>query len=109
VIDRGHNVLVIRVVVLALDGENRDALIAHQARRNIVLCRERIRRAQHHVRSAVAQTNRQVRRLRRNVQAGRDAHSLQRLVLDEFLADNLQHFHGLVRPLDALLAQLGQF
>ena len=33
----------------------------------------------------------------------------QRLVLDEFLADDLQHLHGLVRPLDALLAQIGQF
>ena len=33
----------------------------------------------------------------------------QRLVLDKFLADDLQHLHGLVCPLDALLAQIGQF
>ncbi len=109
VIDRRQNVVVVSVVVLALDGEDRNALIAHQAGRNIILRGERIRRAQHNVGSAVAQADRQVRRLRRNVQARRDANAFQRLVLDEFFADNLQHLHGLVRPLNALLAQFGQF
>ena len=33
---------------------------------------------------------------------------LQRLVLDEFLADNLQDFHRLVRPVNPLLAQIGK-
>ena len=42
------------------------------------------------------------------MQAGGDANSLQWLVLDEFLADDLQHVHGLVRPLDALLAKIGE-
>ena len=109
VIDGGQDVVVVGVVVLALDGEDRNALIAHQAGGNIVLGRERIRGAQHHVGAAVAQADGQVRGLGRNVQAGRDANALQRLVLDEFFADNLQHLHGLVRPLDALLAQFGQF
>jgi hypothetical protein len=43
------------------------------------------------------------------VQAGGNADALERLVLDEFLADDLQHLHRLVRPLDAFLAQIGQF
>jgi hypothetical protein len=43
------------------------------------------------------------------VQAGGNAHALQRLVLDEVLADDLQHLHGLVGPVDALLAHIGQF
>jgi succinylarginine dihydrolase len=42
------------------------------------------------------------------VQAGGDANAFQRLVLDEFLADALQHRHGLVGPLNAALAQIGQ-
>jgi hypothetical protein len=43
------------------------------------------------------------------VQAGGNADALERLVLDEFLADDLEHLHGLVRPLDTFLAQVGQF
>ena len=31
----------------------------------------------------------------------------QRLVLDELLADDLQNLHGLVRPFNALLAEIG--
>ena len=69
VIDRGHDVLVVRIVVLAFDGKHRNPLITHQAGGNIILSGERIRRAQDHIRAAIAQTNRQVRRLRRNVQA----------------------------------------
>ena len=51
----------------------------------------------------------EVRGLGGDVQAGGDAHALQRLVLDELLADDLQDLHRLVRPLDALLAQIGKF
>ncbi len=42
VIDRREDVVVIRVVVLTLDGVNRNALIADEAGRNIVLRGERI-------------------------------------------------------------------
>ena len=108
-VDRRQNVVVIRIVVLALDGEHRNALIAHQAGRNVVLRRKRVRGAQHHIRSAIAQANRQVRGFRGHMQAGRYPDPLQRLVLDELFPDDLQHFHGLVRPLNALLAQFGQF
>src|ERR1035438_7861417 len=43
------------------------------------------------------------------MQAGGNAYALERLVLDEFLTDDLQHLHRLVRPFDAFLAQIGQF
>ena len=38
------------------------------------------------------------------MEAGRNADAFERLVLDEFLANDLQHFHRLVCPLDAFLA-----
>ncbi len=108
VIERRHDVRVIGVVVLALDGEDRNAVIAHQAGGNIILRGERVRGAQHHVGAAIAQADRQVRGLGGDVQASRDAHALQRLVLDEFLADDLQDLHRLVGPLDAFFAEIGE-
>ena len=109
VIDGGEDVVVVSVVVLALDGEDGNVVVADQAGGDVVLRGKRIGGAEHDVGAAVAQADGQVRGLGGDVQAGRDANAFQRLVLDEFLADNLQHLHGLVRPLDALLAQIGQF
>src|SRR5439155_3788041 len=43
-----------------------------------------------------------------DVQAVGDSDAPQRVVLDEFLANDLQDFHRLVRPIDALLALIGQ-
>ena len=45
VIERGKNVAVISVIVLAFNGKNCDAVIAHQRSRNVILRRKRIRRA----------------------------------------------------------------
>jgi hypothetical protein len=42
------------------------------------------------------------------VQASGNARTFQRLVLDEFLTYDLQDLHGLVRPLDPLLAEIGE-
>ena len=50
----------------------------------------------------------QVRGLGRYVQAGGNAHALERLALDEVLADDLQDLHRLVRPLDTFLAEVGK-
>ena len=52
---------------------------------------------------AIAQSNRQIRRLAGYVQAGRHAHALQRLILNELLANNLQHGHVLIGPFNAAL------
>ncbi len=104
VVDGGEDVVVISVVVLALDGEDGNVVIADQARGNVILSRERVGGAEHDVGSAIAQADGQVGGFGRDVQAGGNADALQRLVLDELFADNLQHLHGLVRPLDALLS-----
>ncbi len=42
------------------------------------------------------------------MQAGRNTDALERLVLDEFLADDLQNLHRLVGPVDPLLAKIGE-
>ncbi len=105
VVDGGQNVAVIGVVVLALDGEDRNIMIAHQAGSNVVLGGERIRGAEHDIGAAIFQTDGQVRGFGGDVQAGRHADPLQRLVLDEFLANDLQDFHGLVGPVNPLFAR----
>ena len=108
VVERRHDVRVVGVVVLALDGVDRDVVVAHQAGGNVVLRGQRIGGAQHDVGAAIAQGDRQVGGLGGDVQAGGDADALQRLVLDEVLADDLQDLHRLVGPVDALLAHIGK-
>ena len=103
---RGDDVLVVGVVVLALNGEDGNVVVAHQAGRDVILGGQRIRGAEHYVGAAVAQADGEVGGLGCDVQAGGDPHALQRLILDEFLADDLQDVHRLVGPLDALLAQI---
>ena len=104
-----HDMRVVRLVVLALNGVRRNVVIAHQAGRDVVLRRKWIRSTKHNVGAAVAQGDSQVGSLGRNVQAGRNANALQRLVLDEFFADDLQNLHRLVGPVNALFAQIGKF
>ena len=106
VIDCRQDVLVVGVIVLALDGEYGDAVVAHQTGGHIILRGKRIGSAKHHVGAAIAQADGQVCSLRRHVQAGGDANALQRLVLDEYLADDLQDVHRLVRPVDALFSHI---
>src|ERR1700736_1026836 len=57
VVNGGQNVAVVGIVVLALDGEDRNIVIANQAGGHVVLRRERIGGAQHHVGAAVTQPN----------------------------------------------------
>src|SRR6202171_3446869 len=92
-VDCREDVVVIGVVVLTLDGKHGNALIADQAGGDIILSRQRIRGAQDYVSAAVAKANRPGRSFRRYVQTGGNADTLQRLVLDELFADDLQHFH----------------
>ena len=108
VVDGGQDVAVISVVVLTLDGEDRNIVVAHQAGSNVVLGGERIRGAEHDIGAAIFQTDSQVRGFGGDVQTSRHADALQRLVLDEFLANDLQDFHGLVGPVNPLLAEVGK-
>ena len=104
VVDRCLDVRVVRVVILALDGEARDVVLVHERRGDVVLCRERVRRAQHDVGAAGLQRPHEVRGLGRHVQAGRDAVAGERLLALEALADRGEHRHLPVGPLDPALA-----
>jgi hypothetical protein len=63
-------VAVVSVVVLALNGEDGDAVVADERRGDIILRRKRIRGAEHHVRTAIAQCDGEISRLGGDVQAG---------------------------------------
>ena len=104
VVDRGLDVLVVGVVVLALDREDRDVVLVDQGGCGVVLGRERVRRAQHDVGAAGLQRAHQVGRLGGHVQAGGDPVALERLLGLEPLADRGQHRHLPVGPHDALHA-----
>ena len=109
VIERGHDVRVVGVVVLTLDREHGNVVVAHQASGHVVLRGERVGGAECDIGAAVAQRDHQVSGLGGHVQASRDANVFEWLILDEVLADNLQNLHRLVRPLDALLTQIRYF
>ena len=104
VIDGRLDVRVVRVVVLALDREDRDVEVLDERGRDVVLRRERIRGAQNDIRAAGLQRPHEVRGLGRHVQAGRDAVAAQGLLLLEPVADRSEHRHLPVGPLDPSLA-----
>ncbi len=105
---RGH-VFVVSVGILAVDGEDGEAEIVHQAGSHVVLGGKRVGGDQHQVGAAGLQGAAEVSGLGRDVQAGSHAQPGQRLLLGEALADAGQHRHVLVGPEDALLAAGGQF
>ncbi len=100
VVDRGLDVLVVGVVVLALDREDGDAVLLDERRRGVVLRRERVRGAEHDVGAARLERAHQVRGLGRDVQARGDAVPGERLLGREALADRGQHRHLPVGPHD---------
>ena len=73
VIDGGEDVVVVGVVVLTLDGEDGNVVVADQAGGDVILRRQRIRGAEHDFGPAIAQADREVRGLGGDVQAGGDA------------------------------------
>ncbi len=100
--------LIIAIVVLALDRIDRDPLVLHERRGHVVLRGQRVRGAEDDLRAARLERLHEVRRLRRHVQAGRDAHALEGLILLEALLDHIEDRHRLIRPFDAQMARVGQ-
>src|ERR687884_613065 len=86
IVDCRLDVRVVRVVVLALDREHGDVVLVDEGRGDVVLRRKRIGRAQDDVRAGRLQRARQVRGLRRHVQARGDAVAGERLLALEALA-----------------------
>ena len=79
VVDGRVDVRVVRVVVLALDGEDGMPYSSTSAAADVVLRRQRVRRAEDHVGAAGRQRAHEVRGLGRHVQARRDPVAGQRL------------------------------
>ena len=103
-IERGVDVRVVCGVVLALDRVGRDVVVLHERGGDFILRRKRIRSAENDVGAAVTQSDGEVRRLAGDVQTGRHANALQRLVFNKLLADQLQNGHVLIGPFDSALA-----
>ena len=105
---RRGDVRVVGGVVLALDGVGGDAVVLDQGGGDFVLRGKRIRAAEDHVGAAVTQSDGEVRGFAGDVQASGHADALQRLLLDELLADELQHGHLLIGPFDFAFAFFGE-
>ena len=98
------DVVVVGGVVLPLDRVHGDAVIRHERRGGVVLGRERIGGAEEKVRSCRRERPREVRGFGRHVEAGRQPHAGERLLLLESLPDPREHGHARVGPLDLELA-----
>ena len=85
-----------------------DAVAGDQRGRHVVLRGERVARAEDDFGAAGLEREHQVRRLRRDVEAGGDAQALQRLLALEMLLDQPDDRHFARRPLDAVDALFGQ-
>ncbi len=108
VVNGGHDVLVVGVVVLALDGIGLDIEVAGQRGGDVVLCGEGVGGAEGDVSTAVAEGDHEVGGLGGDVETGSDAEALEGLILDEILADALEDRHGLIGPFDAFASLVGQ-
>ncbi len=73
VIEHSVDVLEIGFVVLALDGIDRDLIVANQRRGHVILGAQRVAGAQHDICAACLQTDHQISRLRGYVHTGADA------------------------------------
>ncbi len=108
VIERSAQVRVVGFVVFTLDGVSGDVEVTIERGCDFVLRGKRIGSAEDYVRAAVAKGYHQVGSFAGDVQASGNAQSLQRLFFDEALANDLQHRHLLLCPLDLALASVGQ-
>ena len=107
-VERGLDVLVVGRVVLALDRVDRHLVVRNEGCGHVVLRRQRVGRGQHHVGAAGLQHAHQIGGLRGDMETGRHANALQRLLLREALLDQIQHRHFTRGPLHAVPALLGQ-
>src|SRR6185437_2588561 len=107
-LDGRVDVRVIRGIVFALDGERWNGVILREAGGDFVLCGKRIRGAENHIGAAVTQRDGEVGRFAGDVQASGHANALERLFLDETLANELEDGHLLIRPFDFAAALVGQ-
>ncbi len=107
--ERGTDVLVVRCVILTLDGEDLDAVVCHQVRRDVVLRGQRIGRAEHDVRAPRLQGDHQIGGLAGDVEARRESlRPASGLFPREPLPKKPQDGHGTLGPLGPTAPLVGQ-
>ena len=97
----GAHVLVVRRMILALDCEHLDSVIAHQVGRHIVLRGEGVRCTQSDVCSPRFQRDREVGGFRGDVETGRETLPRERALAAEPLLELPQHGHRALGPFGA--------
>jgi hypothetical protein len=95
------DVFVVGLVVFALDGVGTHAVFLDECGGDVVLRAERVGGTKHDVGAAGLERAHEIGRLAGDVQTRADAHTLERLLFGEALADGGQHGHLHVGPLDA--------
>jgi hypothetical protein len=95
-------------VIVAAMREDRDAVLQRQRGGDIVLRRQRVAGAHHHLGAARGQHPRQVRRLGGDMQAGSDANTVELALAAEAIDQRPQHRHFGQRPLNPVGARVGE-
>ena len=108
VVEGRSDVPVVRVAILALDGVSRDAVVDDQGRRHVIVGRERVARAEDHVRPAGREGAHQICCFRGDVQTRADPPTLERVLCSEAFADAGDHRHLAIGPFDLPRASLCQ-
>ncbi len=98
----------VRVQVLAVNRPDLDVVVLDERRRDVVLGRERVGRAQRGARAAGDQSLHQVGGLGGDVQACGHPHALERALGGEALAHLPEHGHLIRRPRDPRRALGGE-
>src|SRR5260370_5712432 len=97
---------VVLVAIFAVNRKGRNSVMLDKRGGDIVLSRERIRRAREHVGAASLERAEQVRGLASDVQARAEALALERQFFRESLAQAPQHGHLRVGPFDSFSSGL---
>ena len=106
------DVLIVRLIIFAFDGEGRNAVMLDEGRRDFILCAEGIGGAEPDFGAAGLERLHQIGRFGCHMEAGGHAQAFEGLLLLETLLDQPQHRHGGFGPFDlefALVCELEIF
>ena len=92
---------VVGVAILAAAGEDGDAVLENERRRDVVLGRERVRGGEDDLGAGGLEGPHEVGRFGRHVKARPDPQPVERPFAFEALADEPKHWHLAFGPLDA--------
>ena len=107
-VDDGVHMAVVRFGVLAFQREHGNAVVFDERCGSVILGGQRVGSAQAHVRAACLERAHEICRFGGHVQAGANAHALERTFALETLANACKHGHVAVCPQNAVQAVVGQ-